>query len=54
MAGVIKITLKAIVPFMLDNEAAKAMLSQDLNRMGCVGLLSDAKMVWELVEEAPS
>ena len=60
MAGALKITLKTVVPFIPDNEAAKAMLCQNLDRMGCVGLLQapwclkDAKMVRELVEGAPN
>ena len=60
MAGARKITLKAVVPSVPDNEAAKAMLGQDLDRMDCVGLLQapwclkDAKMVRELVEGAPN
>lgn len=60
MARARKITLKAVIPFIPGNKAAKAMLSQDLDRMGCVGLLQapwclkDANMVRELVVGAPN
>lgn len=60
IVGAIKITIKAVVPIIMDDKAAKAMLGQDLDRMECVGLLQaplclkDANMVQELVQRVPN
>lgn len=38
-SGPTKVTLKAVKASVPDNEAAKQMLLEDLQRMGCKGLM---------------
>lgn len=52
------VTLKAVKPYIPDNEAAKQMLFNDLEQMGCDSLmrfpwcLKDKEMIRELVDGA--
>lgn len=61
MAGVpLKATIKAVVPSAPYDDTAKEMLMQDLDRMGCAGVLKmpwclkDVKMVQKIVEGVPN